>query len=180
MFYVEVNLILNSHREYARAVCPYKDTQALTLWPPSRGYALVFWFLWNGSSKSKIIRYLKCLVDLRSLVLTASRSLQSPQSSAKISVAIADGKLVLKTLRHFNVQFNDVSFEPNRWYHVVLSHSASSSPTSTRASLFVNGARVQTLPLLYPAGEPSPLTLVFGPTTPIKSLSAQAALEKRS
>jgi len=38
-------------REFARVICPFRESQSWTQWPPSRGYTMSFWFsLVNGSS----------------------------------------------------------------------------------------------------------------------------------
>lgn len=58
-----------------------------------------------------------------------------------------------------SVRFKSVAFEPNRWYHISLVHRRPRPPSSSRASLFVDGEFVEQLKIEYPhvpaAGSPT-------------------------
>lgn len=49
-----------------------------------------------------------------------------------------------------SVRFKSVAFEPNRWYHISLVHRKPRPPSSSRASLFVDGEFVEQLKIEYP------------------------------
>lgn len=49
-----------------------------------------------------------------------------------------------------SVRFKSVAFEPNRWYHIALVHKKPKPPSSSRASLFIDGEFVEQLKIEYP------------------------------
>lgn len=49
-----------------------------------------------------------------------------------------------------SVRFKSVAFEPNRWYHISVVHKKPRPPSSSRASLFVDGEFVEQLKIEYP------------------------------
>lgn len=55
-----------------------------------------------------------------------------------------------------SVRFKCVSFDENRWYHVVIVHRQPRTTVSSRASLFVDGDFVEQVRSNYPASPPAP------------------------
>ena len=49
-----------------------------------------------------------------------------------------------------SVRFKSIAFEPNRWYHIALVHKKPRPPSSSRASLFIDGEFVEQLKIEYP------------------------------
>lgn len=49
-----------------------------------------------------------------------------------------------------SVRFKSMVFEPNRWYHIALVHRKPKTPSSSRASLFIDGEFVEQLKIEYP------------------------------
>lgn len=49
-----------------------------------------------------------------------------------------------------SVRFKSMVFEPNRWYHIALVHKKPRPPSSSRASLFIDGEFVEQLKIEYP------------------------------
>lgn len=63
------------------------------------------------------------------------------------------GNLILQTSikgPRPSVRFKSVAFEANRWYHISLVHRKPRPPSSSRASLFVDGEFVEQLKIEYP------------------------------
>lgn len=140
-------------RQISYIQCPHTE---FPNWPPSRGYTLSMWIE---------IHSVKSILSIFSVHLSNTQS---------IKCQIRNGLLVFFS-RESEIEFDSFNFEEKRWYHVLLSHQGGTTAASvfffsscliyfqaTNIVLYINGSKVQTKLLPYPAAKQESPNFCFG------------------